>query len=237
MASVFGDAAAGTGPSARVARAVHDRQVEQEQREHEVPDVVVLASGNLANIYVADSKHRLDRGELELQLPGLVDALALHPGVGFVMVRTGPGDDDAVVLGADGSVDVATGAVNGVDPLAVYGPNALRHLRRTNGFEHVGDLLVMGTYDPRLDEITAFEQLCGSHGGLGGGQTRPFAVFPSGWYEPAEKVVGAGEMHKVLKRWLHDAGQDVVLPPGMDALPADARTTAGRTRLTSTTRP
>ena len=222
VAAMFGDiGSSGSGVSARVARATSERTHSDRESRVEAADLLVLASGNLANVYVADAASRLDRTQLEARMPGLVDALAAHPGVGFVLVRDA--DGGATVLGADGSVDLESGDVAGIDPLAPYGPNALRHLRRSNGFEHVGDILVMGTYDPRLDEACAFEQLCGSHGGLGGAQTRPFALFPAGWYEPSAPIVGAGEMHKVLKRWLADVGQDVAMPPGMDQLPPPRR--------------
>ncbi len=42
----------------------------------------------------------------------------------------------------------------------------------------------------------------GSHGGLGGPQTRPFAVVPSEWSEPARPIVGVEAMHGELRDWI-----------------------------------
>ena len=47
---------------------------------------------------------------------------------------------------------------------------------RTDGFEHVADIMVGSFYDPMLDEGCAFEELISFHGGLGGPQTRPFIL-------------------------------------------------------------
>ena len=48
------------------------------------------------------------------------------------------------------------------------------------------------------DEVAAFEELVGSHGGMGGGQSWPFAMVPSEWSPPGEPVVGAEAMHRSL---------------------------------------
>ena len=42
----------------------------------------------------------------------------------------------------------------------------------------------------------------GSHGGLGGPQTKPFAVVPAEWSDPAAPIVGVEAMHAALMRWL-----------------------------------
>ena len=42
----------------------------------------------------------------------------------------------------------------------------------------------------------------GSHGGLGGPQTKPFAVVPSEWSEPDGPIVGVEAMHEALRGWL-----------------------------------
>ena len=38
--------------------------------------------------------------------------------------------------------------------------------------------------------MAAFEELVGSHGGMGGGQSYPFALVPADWQPPEEPVVG-----------------------------------------------
>lgn len=45
----------------------------------------------------------------------------------------------------------------------------------------------MSLYDPEKDEVAAFEELIGSHGGLGGCQSRPFIMYPSNWNLGNEK--------------------------------------------------
>ena len=59
-----------------------------------------------------------------------------------------------------------------------FSPTAAQHLLRTDGFEHVADIMVGSFYDPELDEGCAFEELISFHGGLGGPQTRPFILHP-----------------------------------------------------------
>jgi len=51
--------------------------------------------------------------------------------------------------------------------------------------------------------VAAFEELVGSHGGLGGGQSFPFILFPAGWTREKERIVGAVELHAQLKYWLN----------------------------------
>ena len=58
-------------------------------------------------------------------------------------------------------------------------PTASEHLLRTDGFEHVADIMVGSFYDPDLDEGCAFEELISFHGGIGGPQTRPFILHPT----------------------------------------------------------
>ena len=54
-------------------------------------------------------------------------------------------------------------------------------LKREDAMEHAPDLLLISQYDPGLGEVAAFEELIGSHGGLGGPQTEPFILHPSEW--------------------------------------------------------
>ncbi len=167
-------------------------------------DVIVMASGNLGLVYLPGPPRRLTREEIDAAHPRLLDSLVDHPGVGFAMVATA--SDGPVVLGADGWHRLRDGHVEGVDPLAEYGPNAARHLLRHDEFEHTPDVLVISMYDPASEEVAAFEELVGSHGGLGGAQSHPFALVPKEWEPVNEPIVGAGSMHQRLKRWLAAEG-------------------------------
>jgi hypothetical protein len=114
------------------------------------------------------------------------------------------------VLGADGAHYLDDGQVDGNDPLAAFSARAADHLRRTDGFEHVADIMVGSFYDAALDEGCAFEELISFHGGLGGAQTRPFILHPPNLATPDGAVVGAAAVHEVLVGWrrsLEEAGR------------------------------
>ena len=68
--------------------------------------------------------------------------------------------------------------------------------------EHAPDLLLISQYDPELGEVAAFEELIGSHGGLGGFQTRPFILHPSDWVLDEELPLGAPAIYRNIRRWL-----------------------------------
>jgi uncharacterized membrane protein YvlD (DUF360 family) len=180
-----------TGRSARVAAS--------EPADTELDEAVVLGSGNLGLIYLTSSPHRLTLEEIRERHPALLPALCDHPHIAFVLVRSA--DDGPVALAADGARLLAQGRVHGSDPLAGFSANAARHLRRTDGFEHVPDILVNSFYDPELDEGCAFEELISFHGGLGGPQTRPFILHPVRFPAPDEPLVGAESIHRVLRQW------------------------------------
>jgi hypothetical protein len=58
------------------------------------------------------------------------------------------------------------------------------------------------------EEVAAFEELVGSHGGMGGSQSFPFVLFPIALPYPERAVVGAEGMHRVLRHWLVELGHD-----------------------------
>ncbi len=169
------------------------------------PEVSVMASGNLGVISFPRDPGRVTLEQIEQHRPGLIAELRTHPGVGFVLVRSAA--DGAVVLGPRGRRLLGTGAVEGEDPLAGYGPHAADVVRRTDAFPHCPDILVNGTYWEDSDEVAAFEELVGSHGGLGGAQSQPFVLFPAGLPWPKEPVVGAPAVHRILRDWLVRSGQ------------------------------
>jgi hypothetical protein len=129
--------------------------------------------------------------------------------------------DDAIVIGGAGTRRLADDHIEGEDPLALFGPNAGDHLRRTNGFEHCPDLLVNCMFDAEANEVAPFEEFMGSHGGLGGWQSHPFALVPSEWSEPSEPIVGVEAMHRALRGWLAEVGQELRPHPASTAGPDD----------------
>lgn len=181
--------------------------LEEPDRAASDHEAVVLASGGLGLISLPGRDHRLSLEEIEAMHPRLLPALKEHPGVGFVMVRTE--SDGAVVLAAEGSRRLRGDRVTGVDPLRHFGPNAADHLRRTDGFRHCPDILVNCIYDPEENEVAPFEEFMGSHGGLGGWQSQPFALVPTSWSEPEGQIVGVRAMHQTLRAWLNETGLEL----------------------------
>jgi len=134
----------------------------------------------------------------------LMLCLTDHPGIGFLLVRSER--RGATVLGARGAHYLDEQCVEGEDPLGPFGPNAPSHVRRTDGFPHCPDIVVNSTFWPEVDEVAAFEELVGSHGGMGGGQSYPFALVQADWALPEAPIIGAERMHAHLRRWLADSG-------------------------------
>jgi uncharacterized membrane protein YvlD (DUF360 family) len=174
--------------------------------EGELPELSVMASGCLGLVSFPRLPGRVSLEQIEQLYPALVPALRSHPGIGFVLVRSEA--HGALAIGRDGVNHLDAERVEGEDPLAPFGPNAARHLRRTDSFPHCADLMVNSAYWPQFGEVAAFEELVGSHGGLGGTQCFPFVLHPQelGW--PEAEVVGAESVHRIFRGWLAQLGQD-----------------------------
>ena len=94
-----------------------------------------------------------------------------------------------------------------------FGPNAPLHLARTDSFPNAPDILVMSMFDPATGDVAAFEELVGCHGGLGGPQTKPFVLFPTELVvDPERPIVGAADLHHVLKSWTPAATHPAATP-------------------------
>src|SRR5262245_32743241 len=161
--------------------------------------VVVLGSGNLGLVYLMDEKRRLTLEEIDERHPELIGALRGHPHVGFLLARSS--EHGPLAIGRDGIRYLSDDRVEGEDPLARFSTTAARHLRRTDGFEHVADVMVNSFYDAQLDEGCAFEELISFHGGMGGPQTRAFVLHPVELPLPDEPIVGAAAVHALLSGW------------------------------------
>lgn len=181
------------------------------ERDAAAQGLLVLASGSLGMVYLTGRADRFTREEIDTVHPGLVTTLREHPGIGFVLVRSAA--DGPVVLGRRGSRHLLTGRVTGVDPLAAYGPLAADRVLRTDGFAHTADIVLNAAYNMETDEVSAFENLVGSHGGMGGAQTRPFLLYPAGLPVPPTELVGAEAVHLVLRGWLAHLGHPAFSTP------------------------
>jgi uncharacterized membrane protein YvlD (DUF360 family) len=172
----------------------------------QAPEISVMASGCLGLVSFPREPGRLTLERIEALHPSLMPTLVSHPGIGFVLVRSqlhGP-----LAIGAHGVNHLDFEMVEGEDPLAPYGPNAARHVRRTDGFPHCPDIVVNSTYWLDTDEVAAFEELVGSHGGMGGTQSFPFLLHPVELEPPPEPLVGAEAVHRQLRSWLVQLGHE-----------------------------
>jgi Type I phosphodiesterase / nucleotide pyrophosphatase len=167
--------------------------------ETPVAPLLVVSSGNLSLIYLTRYRRRLDRAEIDRVYPRLIAGLAEHPGIGLVVVR---GQEGPVAIGAVGSHCLRDGVVQGIDPLLPYGPYARHDLLRHQESAHIGDLVLISSVDPVTDEVAAFEELVGSHGGLGGWQTEAVLVHPARWPVTEPELDGADAVHRQLVEWL-----------------------------------
>jgi putative membrane protein len=163
-------------------------------------DVVVLASGNLGLISFPFIGYRLTLEEIESMFPGLLDSLVKHPGIGFIMVHSS--QKGPAVIGKQGISYIASGHIQGEDPLKDYDPTAPLTLLREDSFPNAPDILVISTYWKATDEVAAFEEQIGSHGGIGGPQSKPFILFPSEFGPVPEGIIGAEAVYRVFKCWI-----------------------------------
>lgn len=159
-------------------------------------ELIVLGSGNLGLIYLTQWKNRLTYEEIISLFPDLIPGLVKHPGIGFILVNSIA--NGGMVIGENGIYYLESDEITGENPLANFGKNASKHLKRHNTFKNMPDILVNSFYDPESGDICAFEELIGSHGGLGGTQTKPFILYPSDWDCP-EELVGAKSIYDFLK--------------------------------------
>jgi putative membrane protein len=196
------------GPEGKKLREGPKEEKSPAENEDEQAQIVVLASGNLGLIYGTRLGRRAVLEEIEEVYPGLLEGLASHEGVGFLMVRSeahGP-----VVVGAMGRYYLAEDRVEGDNPLDEFGPNAAQHLSRSDRFPDAPDILVNSFCNHETNEVAAFEELIGSHGGLGGYQTQPFVLYPVELPVGDAPLVGAAAVHRVLKEWAsHTNGKEI----------------------------
>jgi len=164
-------------------------------------DAVVLASGNLGIISFPKIEGRASWETIAKVHPNVVKTLIEHPGVSYVLINTdefGP-----VALGKDAIHYLRDDVVEGGEsPLAKFGPNARDHALREAMFPNCPDILVISMFDPETNEVAAFEELVGNHGGMGGWQTHPFILHPVELTVPDEPIVGTKAIHTVMKGWV-----------------------------------
>jgi hypothetical protein len=176
-------------------------------------ELVVVGSGNLGLVWFPRLAGRVPLEELHAFFPALVPGLLAEQAVGFVVAASARGP---LAIGAHGVTSLGDGTVEGEDPLAPFGPRARADLARIAAMEHTPDLLVHSRLDSATGEVHAFEELVGSHGGLGGWQNLSVLVHPTDWEVDADLLddavagesilYGAESVHRQLVRWLERCG-------------------------------
>jgi hypothetical protein len=164
--------------------------------------LIVLGSGNLGLVYVPEPE-RLTLAEIDRRWPQLVPGLAAHPGIGFV---AGLGVDGPVAIGPSGRHHLATGVIEGTDPLEGLGAHAPAMLMAAASMARAPDLYVNSAVDPTTLDVAAFEPLVGCHGGLGGWQDRGFVMAAPDLLAPEEPIMGGDDLHRHLIGILRSLG-------------------------------
>jgi hypothetical protein len=153
-------------------------------------------SGNLAQVYFDLHPRKVTLTELNEAYPGMVDTIVQHEGIGFVVAF----DDDGVpvAFGKNGARNLHTDDIVGDDPLESYGDTELRawQVRRIVDFPSSGDLTLNSPLYPD-GTVAAYEELIGSHGGLGGEQTDAFIFHPGDMVVP--EIRNSHEVMAILK--------------------------------------
>ncbi len=180
-------------------RPATDKKEKKEQEATAREDVVVLGSGNLGLVYLMEEPRRLTLEEIQERHPKLIPGLREHPHIGWLLTRSA--EHGAVAIGARGINYLDEERVEGEDPLAIFPPNAAQHLRRTDSFSNVADIMVNSFYDKMRDEGCAFEELISFHGGMGGPQSRAFILAPASFPMPEKQIVGAEHVSRILDAW------------------------------------
>ena len=165
----------------------------------------MAASGNLANIYFTEVRERVSLEGIAKMHPELMPGLVRHEGIGFIMVRSE--EHGPLVISRDGVRNLETDEVEGEDPLRWYSEHTAANLRELDSYQHIGDIFIISMYDPSTEEVAPFEHQVGSHGGLGGMQTKAFVMYPAAFATQDKTVdlVGAPEVNRKIHEWMDRA--------------------------------
>jgi len=162
----------------------------------------VTYSSCLALLYFADDESRLTLEDIarSARHAVLYDALREHPGIGLIAALDARG---VHVQSRSGRARIVEGVVElleGTDPLAPYGTDALTVgaieslVRQPNA----GDLVLFGAYDGY--EIVSFDDQVGAHGSAGGDQVWPFLIAPPSLGVGSERIDNARDIHRVIMK-------------------------------------
>jgi uncharacterized membrane protein YvlD (DUF360 family) len=221
----------GVGPSvarAALADQTVDGVVDLDHEEIPPPadegTISVVGSGNLGLVWFTGFDHRLTAEEIREKHPQLLAKLAVHPGIALMLVRSS--EFGAMAIGRDGVRYLDQDRVEGTDPTTLFGEHTVMSLKREDAMTHAPDILFLSQYDPEMGEVAAFEELIGSHGGLGGPQNQPFILHPTDWDLDEDVPLGAPAIYRNIRAWLESIdiklGRPTKVPVESTPVPATA---------------
>ena len=196
-----------SAPKNVAGKTLHSMTKKQTANGHNEPgrEITVMASGCLGLIYFNTIKRRATYEEIQKLYPGLIDGLRKQKYIGFLLMNSKK--YGGIIINKNGIYPLAKEYARRNNPLRGFGSHALEKVRATNKNNYVADIMINSFYDKNVDEVAAFEEQVGSHGGMGGKQSYPFVFFPKNWYFPQKELLGAEKLHLLLKHWLLDIGQ------------------------------
>lgn len=160
--------------------------------------ISVIDCSPIAHIYIHGIPRRLQLAEVENLHPGLIAALVSHPGVGLLMGLEG---DEVAIISKEGRAILGQKTlVTGEDPLNQFEePEVIiEEVRRLAMTPMSGDLILFGAVHG--GQIVCFQSQLGAHGSLGGDQSYPFFIHPSGADLYLQSVTTAADMYPILCR-------------------------------------
>ena len=174
------------------------------QKTQDKPDVVVTGSGNLGNIWLNRYPRRADYDEIRHDYPKLIDNLMKLDGIGFIVVKKAK---SYICLSSNGTFDLSSNKSSGVSPVAPYPAETATALLRLASMKNAPDIIVLSSCEEGSNEVHAFEELVGNHGGIGGWQREAILLHPhrfsvSKKFTTDGEIYGAENLHNILKTWL-----------------------------------
>jgi hypothetical protein len=212
--SLFAQSALGTGLKGSASRKLDSSYRKKTQPSAERPsgktEIVVTGSGNLGNVWLKHFKSRPSMRQIEDKYPGFISGLLRTPGMGLAI--TLDEKQSVVCVGAEGRINLLTGKVGGKNPLSTYKNIRAKELLDLARDPNAPDLILISAKHAGSNEVYAFEELVGNHGGIGGWQTEAMLLHPSElridkkFYEDGA-LYDSTTIHTIFINWLADAGQ------------------------------
>ncbi len=143
-------------------------------------EVIVKYSGPMAHIYFPELLGKADTEHIEIDQPGLIQAIMRHKDIEIIACRN---KNEKIILGKNGILvkesekDLYT--VKGTNPLNCYEDThfAYEEIMSLLDRQDSGDLIVFSRYSNNF--TINFEEQLSAHGGMGGNQNNAFFACPA----------------------------------------------------------